>query len=91
MTPCGWHFANAPKPFAGLRTGCWMRAKRATFNPFAKSRTGWTARAPQTIECGDVPIERLTDDQLHAIAARWLLHDTDTPKALPPPCKLSQG
>jgi hypothetical protein len=47
------------------------------------------AIGPQAIECGDVPVERLTDSQLYAIAAGGLTGGM-TPKALPPPCKFSR-
>jgi hypothetical protein len=47
-------------------------------------------KAPQAVEVGDVPFDRLTDAQLNAIAAAGL-PDTDMmPKALPPPRKFSQ-
>jgi hypothetical protein len=45
----------------------------------------------QAIECGDVPIERLTDSQLNAIAAGGLRDSDMTPKALPPPARFSRG
>jgi hypothetical protein len=72
-----------PTACAGSQTGCSTRARRATFNPFAKLRTGWTGN-PRKPSSGDVPIERL--NQLYAIAAGGL---TDTDRlALPPPCKI---
>lgn len=47
-------------------------------------------KAPQAIECGEVPIERLTDAQLYEIAAGGLRDRDKIPKALPPPRKFSQ-
>jgi hypothetical protein len=48
-------------------------------------------KAPQAIECGDVPIERLTDAQLYEIASGGLRDRDMIPKALPPPRRFSQG
>ena len=48
-------------------------------------------KATQAIECADVPIERLTDEQLLAIAAGGLPDNDMMPKALPPPRKFSRG
>jgi hypothetical protein len=48
-------------------------------------------KATQAIECADVPIERLTDEQLLAIAAGGVPDNDMMPKALPPPRKFSQG
>jgi len=45
----------------------------------------------QAIECADVPIERLTDEQLLAIAAGGVPDNDMMPKALPPPRKFSRG
>ena len=48
-------------------------------------------KATQAIECADVPIERLTDEQLLAIAAGGVPDNDMMPKALPPPRKFSRG
>jgi hypothetical protein len=48
-------------------------------------------KATQAIECSDVPIERLTDAQLYAIAAGGVPDNDMMPKALPPPRKFSRG
>ena len=48
-------------------------------------------KAPQAVEVGDVPFDRLTDAQLNAIAAAGLPDADMMPKALPPPRKFSQG
>ena len=48
-------------------------------------------KAPQAVEVGDVPFDRLTDAQLNAIAAAALPDTVMMPKALPPPRKFSQG
>jgi hypothetical protein len=48
-------------------------------------------KAPQALEVGDVPFDRLTDAQLNAIAAAGLPDTAMMPKALPPLRKFSQG